>query len=177
MIATRGFGDVLEMRRRDRPNLWGLTGRYTSIVPRNLIVEVDERTLADGSIRAAVRPEDVEAAARRLHAAGAEVLCIFFVNSYVNGANEEIARTAALRVWPDENVVVSSRILPEIREFERASTTAINGYLLPVIDRYAGALDAELVREGFRGEILFVQSNGGVMSVEDARRLPVRTAL
>jgi N-methylhydantoinase A len=177
MLATRGFGDVLEMRRRDRPRLWGLWGRYEPVVPRNLVIEIEERTLADGSVRAAVRPEEVEAAARRLREQGAEVLCIVFVNAYVNPTNELRAREAALRAWPDDRIVVSSEILPEIREFERASTTALNGYLQPVIDRYVSALDGELAQDGFRGEMLIVQSNGGVMSVDDARRLPIRTAL
>jgi N-methylhydantoinase A len=177
MIATRGFGDVLEMRRRDRPQLWGLRGHYESVVPRNLIVEVDERTMADGTIRTPVPAADVEAAARRLRKLGAEVLCIVFINAYVNATNERQAREAAQRAWPGERIVVSSEILPEIREFERASTTALNAYLQPVIERYVSALGTSLASHGFAGEILIVQSNGGVMSVEDARRLPIRTAL
>ena len=110
MIATRGFGDVLELRRRDRPNLWGLVGRYEPIVPRNLIVEVDERTYADGSIREAVDEAQVEAAARKLRDAGAEVLCIVFINAYVNATNEQRARAAAARVWSDERIVTLSGI-------------------------------------------------------------------
>jgi N-methylhydantoinase A len=177
MIATRGFRDVLELRRRDRPRTWQLWGSYEPVVSRDLSVEVDERTLADGTIRQPVRADQVEAAARALRDAGAEALCIVFVNAYANDANERAAVAAAKRVWRNDHVVASSQILPEIREFERASTTALNAYLQPVIARYLAALERQLEGGGFAGEVLVVQSNGGVMSVDTACRLPVRTAL
>ncbi|MGE0748725.1 MAG: hydantoinase/oxoprolinase family protein, partial [Rhodospirillales bacterium] len=177
MIATPGFRDVLELRRRDRPRTWQLWGDYHPVVDRDLAMEVAERTLADGTIRTPVDPAEVEAAARRLAARGAEALCIFFVNAYANDANERAAVAAAARAWPNAHVVASSQILPEIREFERASTTALNAYLQPVIARYLAALEERLAAGGFGGEVLVVQSNGGVMSVDTASRLPVRTAL
>jgi N-methylhydantoinase A len=177
VITTRGFRDVLEMRRRDRPTTWGLHGQFKPIVDRALRLEVDERTLADGTVRRAVVPEEVRAAARQLTAAGAEALAIFFVNSYANPANELAALAAAREVWPNEHVTLSSQILPEIREFERASTTALNAYVQPIVARYVGRLQATLKRTGAAAEILIVQSNGGVMSVETAKRLPIRTAL
>ena len=177
MIATRGFRDVLELRRRDRPRLWGLWGKYEPVVPRDLSIEVDERTLADGTVLTQVDAQQVAAAARELAGKGAESLCIFFVNSYANPSNETIALDAARAVWPNDHLVASSRILPEIREFERASTTALNAYLQPVIARYLGSLEERLAGGGFRGPLLIVQSNGGVMSVDSARRAPIRTAL
>ncbi|OPH17225.1 hydantoin utilization protein A [Azospirillum brasilense] len=177
LITTAGFRDVLEMRRRDRRQTWGLWGDFVPVVDRDLRLEVAERTLADGTIRAAVDPEEVRAAARRLAGMGAEALAIVFINAYANPANELAALEAAREVWPNANLECSSRILPEIREFERTSTTALNAYLQPVVGSYLAKLDNALAGEGFGGRFHIVQSNGGVMSTDTARRLPVRTAL
>ena len=177
MIVTAGFRDVLEMRRRDRPQTWGLWGSYAPVVSRDFSLEVAERTLADGSVRQAVDGTEVRAAAERLAAQGAEALVIFFVNSYANDANERAAETAAREVWPNEFIMASSEILPEIREFERASTAALNAYLQPVLCHYLANLETALAGAGFAGEVFIHQSNGGVMNVATARRLPVRTAL
>ncbi|MCA0316456.1 MAG: hydantoinase/oxoprolinase family protein [Proteobacteria bacterium] len=177
VITTAGFRDVLEMRRRDRRNTWGLWGDFTPIADRDLRVEVAERTLADGTVRQAVDPAEVAAAATALAAGGATALAIIFVNAYANPANERAAAAAARAVWPNEHVSVSSEILPEIREFERASTTGLNAYLQPVVGSYLAKLEAALAGEAFKGAFHIVQSNGGVMSTATARRLPVRTAL
>ncbi|MDP3547761.1 MAG: hydantoinase/oxoprolinase N-terminal domain-containing protein, partial [Phreatobacter sp.] len=177
VITTAGFRDVLEMRRRDRRNTWGLWGDFTPIADRDLRVEVAERTLADGTIRQTVDPAEVAAAAKALADAGAMALAIIFVNAYANPANERAAAAAARAVWPNEHVSVSSEILPEIREFERASTTALNAYLQPVVGSYLAKLEQALAGEAFAGAFHIVQSNGGVMSTATARRLPVRTAL
>ena len=177
VITTRGFRDVLEMRRRDRPQTWGLWGSFEPIVARDLRLEVDERTLADGTVRRPVDPDEVRRAAAALLDAGAEAVCVFFINAYANPANEQAAVAALRTVWPNDHVECSSSILPEIREFERASTTAINAYLQPVVGAYLGALEDRLAAAGFTGQVLIVQSNGGVMTVDTARRRPVRTAL
>ncbi len=177
IITTAGFRDVLEMRRRDRRQTWGLWGDFVPVVDRDMRLEVAERTLADGSIRAAVDPAAVQALARHLLEQGAEALAIVFINAYANPANELAALAAAEAVWPNGNIACSSQILPEIREFERTSTTALNAYLQPVVGSYLGKLDAALATQGFTGQFHIVQSNGGVMSTATARRLPVRTAL
>ena len=177
LITTAGFRDVLEMRRRDRPTTWGLWGQYEPVVSRDRRLEVDERTLADGSIRVAVDPEAVKAAAKQLLTLGAEAVGIVFINAYANPENERRALEALRSVWPNAYVNSSSEILPEIREFERASTTALNAYLQPVVARYLERLETELKSGGFGGQVLIVQSNGGVMTVETAKRLPIRTAL
>lgn len=177
IITTSGFRDTLEMRRRDRPNTWGLWGQFEPVVPRNLRLEVSERTLADGSIHAAISPEEVKTAARELLAEGVEAVCIVFVNSYANAQNERVALEALREVWPNEYTEASSNILPEIREFERTSTTTLNAYLQPLVSRYLHRLEGALKDDGFDGQVLIVQSNGGVMTVDTARQLPVRTAL
>ncbi|MEM6547956.1 MAG: hydantoinase/oxoprolinase family protein [Pseudomonadota bacterium] len=176
-ITTAGFRDVLEMRRRDRPRTWGLRGSFDPVVPRSMRVEVAERTLADGTIREAVDPEAVRAAGRALLADGCAAVVILFINAHANPANEATALAALREIWPNAHVTGSSEVLPEIREFERFSTTALNAYLQPEVAGYVDRLGTALTRDGFGGEFLIVQSNGGVMSVDTASRLPVRTAL
>ena len=175
VITTRGFRDVLEMRRRDRPRTWGLWGDFTPVADRDMRLEVDERVLADGALRTPVDPGAVEDAARALLGKGAEALAIVFINAYANPANERAAAAAARCVWPNGHISVSSEILPEIREFERASTTALNAYLQPVVGSYLEKLSEALSRDGFSGQFHIVQSNGGVMSTATALKLPVRT--
>jgi N-methylhydantoinase A len=177
LITTPGFRDTLEMRRRDRRHTWGLTGDFIPVVDRDMRVEVAERTLADGTIRAQIDPAEVRQAAEALRDAGAQALAIVFINAYANPANEQAALAAAASVWPNAYIACSSQILPEIREFERTSTTALNAYLQPVVGSYLAKLDTALEGDGFAGRFHIVQSNGGVMSTATARRLPVRTAL
>jgi N-methylhydantoinase A len=152
LITTAGFRDVLEMRRRDRPHTWGLWGDFVPVVDRDLRLEVDERVLADGSIRGEVDPGEVQARAQTLLALGAEALAIVFINAYANPANERAALDAARAVWPNDDVVASCEILPEIREFERTSTTALNAYLQPLVGRYLGKLQDALSAENFAGQ-------------------------
>ena len=177
LITTAGFRDTLEMRRRDRPRTWGLWGQYEPIVPRDLRLEVKERTLADGTIRNDVDPAEVQAAAMRLMELGAVAVGIVFINAYANPENERRALAAVRSVWPNGYVNVSSAILPEIREFERTSTTALNAYLQPVVARYLESLEEDLKASKSSAQLLIVQSNGGVMAVETAKNLPIRTAL
>ena len=177
LITTRGFRDVLEMRRRDRPDTWGLWGTFTPLIPRDFRLEVDERVLADGTCTVSIDPDQVTQAARKLRAQGADSICVFFINAYANDHNERIAVEAVRAVWPNPHVTASHEILPEIREFERASTASLNAYLQPTIGDYLDRLERGLRDGGLTGNILIVQSNGGVMTIDTACRLPVRTAL
>ncbi len=175
LIATEGFRDVLEMRRRDRPHTWGLRGVFKPVAARQDRIEVPERTLASGEIERAVDVRAVTAAARRLAAAGCESVAIAFVNAYANPENERIARDAVAKVWPNAHITAASDILPEIREFERTSTAALNAYLQPAMGRYLRRLGQAL--DAGRAQLLIVQSNGGLMTAEEAARAPIRTAL
>jgi N-methylhydantoinase A len=177
VICTEGLRDVLEMRRRDRPRTWGLRGDFEPVVDRRNRLEVPERTLADGTIRTPVDLDAVRAAATQLRENGCEAVAILFANAYANPENEVAAVAAVRAVWPNPHVSASSEILPEIREFERFSTTALNAYLQPEVSGYLGRLENALKSGGFDGEFMIVQSNGGVMAVDTACRLPVRTAL
>jgi N-methylhydantoinase A len=177
IITTRGFRDVLEMRRRDRPQTWGLRGSFEPIVPRHLRLEVDERVLADGSIHTPVDLDQVREQTRALLAQGCESVCVFFINTYANPANEQAAAAAVRALWPNEHVTAASEVLPEIREFERCSTATLNAALQPVVGSYLARLESDLRQHDFAGELLIVQSNGGVMSRQTACDVPVRTAL
>lgn len=177
VICTEGLRDVLEMRRRDRPRTWGLRGEFEPVVDRRDRLEVPERTLADGTIRTPVDLDAVRAAARQLQEQGCAAVAILFANAYANPENEAAAVAAVREIWPNAHVSASSEILPEIREFERFSTTALNAYLQPEVSGYLGRLENALKSGGFDGEFMIVQSNGGVMAVETACRLPIRTAL
>lgn len=177
IIATKGFRDTLEMRRRDRPKTWGLWGQFEPVVPRDMRLEVDERTLADGTVRTPVDLDAVRAAARTLQEKGVESVCIAFINSYANDANERAAAEAVRAIWPNDHVDASSQILPEIREFERISTATLNAYLRPKVGHYLERLEGLLRDGGFGGQVLIVQSNGGLMSLDYAKQVPVRTAL
>ncbi|MBB4175014.1 hydantoinase/oxoprolinase family protein [Sulfitobacter noctilucicola] len=177
VICTEGLRDVLEMRRRDRPRTWGLRGDFEPVVDRRNRLEVPERTLASGDIRTPVDLDAVRAAARKLIDQGCAAVSILFANAYANAENEALAVAAVREIWPNAHVSASSEILPEIREFERFSTTALNAYLQPEVSGYLGRLEAALKDGGFDGEFMIVQSNGGVMAVDTACRLPVRTAL
>jgi N-methylhydantoinase A len=177
VITTRGFRDVVEMRRRDRRRTWGLWGDFVPIADRDMRIEVNERTLADGTIRTAVDLEELRAAAKLLLDKGAQAVVIAFINSYANAENERRALNAVQAVWPNEFITASHAVLSEIREFERSSTAALNAYLQPVVASYLGKLDTALAAQEFSGQLHIVQSNGGIMSTATARRLPVRTAL
>jgi N-methylhydantoinase A len=177
IITTEGFRDVLEMRRRDRPTTWGLRGAFDPVVDRPDRLEVGERVLADGTVLQAVDPEQVKTQARALAEAGCEAVCVFFINGYANAENERIAVEAVRSVWPTDYVTAATEILPEIREFERLSTATLNAYLQPVVSSYLDRLEQGLDAKGFDGELLIVQSNGGVMGVGTAKDFTVRTAL
>jgi N-methylhydantoinase A len=177
LITTEGFRDVLEMRRRDRPQTWGLRGAFTPIIERTLRVEVPERVLADGTVHTPLNEQAVRDAVKALLDAGCEAVCIFFVNAYANPVNEARAVELVRSIWPNDYVTSAAEVLPEIREFERASTAALNAALQPVVGRYLNRLHTDLNAHGFKGEFLIVQSSGGVMSHQTAADLPVKTAL
>lgn len=177
LIATRGFRDVLELRRRDRPHTFGLTGEFQPLIERAMRREVSERTSAEGEVLQEIDPDEVRDVARGLIADGAEVLVICFMNAYTNAHNEREAAEAAREIWPNDYIVVSSQLMPAIREFERTSTTVVSGYVQPLLARYFRRLTDRLRENGYRRDLLIVQSNGGLMSAEVAPRLAANTIL
>ena len=174
LITTAGFRDVLEIRRMRLPRLYDITGdKPEPLVPRQLRLEAAARMSPSG---AEVEPLDEQAARQalnRLVELGAESVCVCFLHSYANNAHEKRLRELAKEFQPELFVSLSSEILPEIKEYERTSTTVINAYLLPVVQSYFSAMEADIERIGLRIPIMVMQSNGGMMPSTTAGKRPV----
>jgi N-methylhydantoinase A len=174
LLTTAGFRDVLEIRRLRMPRLYDLDfERPAPLVPRRWRREVDERMNARGEI---VRPLDrasAVAAIDRLVADGVEAIAVCLLHAYANPAHEQALGALVRERAPRVALALSAEILPEIREFERASTTVANAYVMPLMDRYLGRLASELAALGVTDRVLVMQSNGGVMTAAGARTRPV----
>jgi N-methylhydantoinase A len=136
-------------------------------------VEVRERINARGEIVTPLDPADVERALDRLLAEGIEALAVCLLNAYANPAHEALIKALVARRAPDLPLCISSEVLPEIKEYERTSTTVINAYVMPVVRRYLATLRAGLAEIGVGAPLLVMQSNGGLMTAEAAARMPM----
>jgi len=149
--------------------------RPTPLVPRGRRLEVGERIGARGEVLVALDEEAVRAAARRLGQEGVESIAVSLLFSFRNPEHERRAAEIVAGTLPGVSVSVSHRITQEWREYERTSTTVVNAYVRPIMDRYLGAFERGLAGRGFRGQLLITQSNGGAFSVEAAASKPVHT--
>jgi N-methylhydantoinase A len=177
LITSKGFRDTLELRRRDRPNTYGLGGKFKPLIERRFRFEVDERMSAQGEVIQPLNVDQVLTAGKKILDAGAEVVIVSFLHSYVNRAHEQMAAEALRSIWPNDFIVIGSDIYPAVREFERTSTAVISGYIQPVISHYLNDLTRKLRDRGFRRELLVVQSNGGLMSAPLSIRFAANTIL
>ena len=180
MVTSEGFGDVLEIGRTRRmlPSLYDPTFvRPPPLVSRPRRFEVAERRAADGSMLVPLDEEGLAGIAERIRASGAEAVAVCFLHAWADPGNEIRARDVLAQRLPGTWFTTSSEVVSEFREYERFSTTVINAYLLPVIDRYVNALGTRLDRAGYRGPVLTMSSAGGVMDLDTACTLPVRTIL
>ncbi|MFT5393274.1 MAG: N-methylhydantoinase A [Gammaproteobacteria bacterium] len=145
LITTAGFRDELEIRRLARPGIYSVSWeRNEPLIPRRLRLEVAERMTVDGNVDVELDEAAVTAAARRLADAGIEALAISFLHSYVNDKHEQRARQLVEAVLTNVAICTSAEVLPEVREYERTSTTALNAFLMPVVGRYMDALESAL---------------------------------
>ena len=162
LVTTRGFRDLLELGRRDRPNIYGLEGTHEPMVPRDLRFEVDERLDHEGNV---VRPLD-ENGLRQVGAVlkglNVESVVISFMHAYANTAHEDRARAILFDINPSWELVTATSVVREYYEFERTSTAVVQGYLQPLVARYATNLARKLGDWGFKREVAIMQSNGGV---------------
>lgn len=163
LITTRGFRDILELGRRDRPHMYGLTGVQKPLIPRDLRWEVDERLDHHGAVVRPLDEDGLRAVAQALRGEQVEAVVIAFLHSYANSAHEERAAVIVREVEASWEVVTSSGVIREYYEFERTSTAAVQGYLQPLIARYARNLRDRLSGWGFDRQTLIMQSNGGVI--------------
>lgn len=175
LATTRGFRDVLEMGRKNRPDMYNLFFRPRMCpVPRRLRVEVDERLDRNGVVVRPLKEEQVEATVASLPS-GVESLAICLLHSYSNPAHETRVAAIASARRPDLYICVSSELSQEVGEFERSATAALNAYVGPLVAGYLDRLAAHLDDQRCDGRLLITQSNGGVMTPEVAARQPVRT--
>ncbi len=175
LLATQGFRDSTEIGRENRYELYDLMLEMPQpLVPRYLRFDVPQRTLADGTTYRELDVAFVEQLTRELVANGIEAVAVAFLHSFTNPASEREARAVIQHVAPDMRVSISSEVVPEIREFERTSTTIANVYVQVRVEKYLRELQARLARIGFQGSIFLMISSGGIVTVDTATRFPVR---
>ena len=174
LITTEGFRDVLEIARLRVPRLYDLAYRKPPpLVERRLRLEVRERVDARGRVLVPLDAGEVERAVAAVQEAGVSSVAVCLLHSYANPEHERRIGAALRAALPDLDVSLSCELLPEAREYERTSTTVINGYIRPVVARYLERLVAELRRAGTAAPVTVMQSNGGLMPVELAARKPM----
>ena len=175
LITTRGFRDVLELRRIRVPRLYDpLYVKPDPLAPRELRLEVTERMAADGSVVVPLDEAEVREAIRTLRRLRVEAIAVCCLHSYMNPQHEQRIGAMVRAALPDVFLTLSCEILPEIREYERTSTAVINSYVGPPVASYIRALDDSLRRFGVSGRLLVMQSTGGILDAESVMRMPAR---
>lgn len=173
LITTRGFRDLIELGRRDRPQMYGLEGVHEPLVPRELRFEVDERMDFQGQVLTPLDESGLRAVAQELKARGVESVVIAFLHAYANTAHEDRARDILAEIHPAWELVTATSVVREYYEFERTSTAVVQGFLQPLVARYARNLADKLKGWGYEREVAIMQSNGGVAPL---RQLGQRSA-
>ena len=175
LIVTKGTRDVYKIGRGNRPDAYDIWfKRPEPLVSRHLTFEVEERLLATGQIHTPFNPDQAREVARQVSASGAEAVAVCFLHSWNNPAHElAMADLLSSSPGPQTYRSISHEILRQYGEYERISTTVLNSYIGPKVSAYLEGLERMLYNEGFAGRLSVMQSNGGVMSVPVARRLPV----
>ncbi len=166
LITTRGFRDILELGRRDRPTMYGLGGVQQPLIPRDLRFEVDERLDARGEVLRPLHRDEVLALGTALANEGIEAVVVCFLHAYANPAHEQAAARWLAELDAGFEIVTSHSVCNEYFEFERTSTAAIQGFLQPLVAGYARRLRERLDEGGYRSEALIMQSSGGVVPLD-----------
>ncbi len=176
LITTKGFRDVFEIARQRRPHLYDFWAkRPKPPVPRYLIFEVYERVLYDGSIEEKINEIEINGIIEKIKEYKVDSVAICLLHSYKNEINEVKVKELILKKLPNIYVSTSSEILPEIREYERTCTTAVNAYLMPKVQKYINNLIEKKDSIGVKPNIHIMQSNGGIMSADVAAKRSIHT--
>ncbi|HKW95645.1 MAG TPA: hydantoinase/oxoprolinase family protein, partial [Methylomirabilota bacterium] len=178
MLTTAGHRDVIEMReglKDDRYNL--RMAPPVPLVPRARRLDVSERLRFDGSVETPLSRASAEKAIRRLADGGVNAVAVCYLHAYRDPRHERQTRKLLARMLPDAYVSLSSDVLAQIKEYERFCTTVVNAYVGPVLARYLGSLGARLQKAGYRGDVLIMQSHGGVATIADSVRLAAGAVL
>lgn len=175
LITTRGFRDVLELRRIRVPRLYDpLYVKPDPLAPRELRMEVTERLAADGQVVVPLDESEVHAAIEQLRQRGVQAIAVCCLHSYLNPVHEQRIGELVRAALPDVFLTLSCEILPEIREYERTSTAVINSYIGPPVASYIQSLEASLKSVGVPGRLLVMQSTGGILDADSVIRMPAR---
>jgi N-methylhydantoinase A len=178
MLTTEGHRDVIEMREGLKPERYDLRlSPPPPLVPRRLRLPVRERVRADGEVAVALDEASLAAATAALREAQVEAVAICLLHAWRDPAHERQAAEAVRAVLPEAYVTLSSDVLPQIKEYERFSTTVVNAAVGPIVSRYLRRLEDRLAEAGFAGPLFVILSHGGVAPVEEAARLAAGTAL
>ncbi len=175
LITTKGFRDVLELGREKRYDAYDIFSEYPEpIVPRPDRVEIDERLSFDGRILKDVDEKEIVHVLEKFKKDGIESVAVCFINSYENSVNEKKTKEIIEKYAPDLFLSASFEVLPEIKEYERTCTTAVNAYVKPITYWYLNKLITRLETIGFQGKFFIMLSSGGITSIETAKNFPVR---
>jgi N-methylhydantoinase A len=174
LVTSRGFRDVLEIARGNRPDPFDLYyQRDEPLIPRELRFEVPERMDAKNEVITPLDTAALEALAAELKDLGVEAVGVFFMNSYLNPGHEEQAAVTLRRLLPETYVTFSTELTREWYEYERSSTVAANAYVGPQVNTYIRRLESEMQGKGFDGSLFMMGSNGGLLSVDRTCRQPI----
>ena len=175
LITTRGFRDVLELGRESRYAVYDVFCEYPKpLIQRRYRLEVDERVRSDGSVLIALDRAEAKKVVRQLLDMGVESIAVCLLNSFENPAHELMLKEIILEEAPDISVSISYEVLPQIKEYERTSTTVTNAYVKPLTGKYLSKLSGRLESIGARSKLFIMLSSGGITSVETAAEFPVR---
>ena len=174
LITTEGFRDILEIARQIRPSLYDLQfEKPRPLVPRRLCFGIRERLDAAGRVLVPLDEDSVTAAVEQLRHEGVASIAVCLLHSYANDAHERRVGEIVADMFPEAMLSLSAEVAPEFREYLRASTTAINASVRPVVDRYLGHIEQELRDQGISADLHVMQSNGGMYTAAAARVRPV----
>ncbi|MBI3709173.1 MAG: hydantoinase/oxoprolinase family protein [Proteobacteria bacterium] len=174
LVTTKGFRDVLEIRDLRMPRLYDIAWEKPApLVERYLRIAVNERVDAHGNVQVPLDPADAERAVDKLLAEGVEAIAVCLINSFANPAHEQAIKTIIRRRAPDLPCCISFETLPEIKEYERTSTTVINAYVTPIVASYLRSLRRQLDAAKITAPVLLMQSNGGLTTAEAAAERPM----
>ena len=178
LLTTKGLRDALEMRRGIREEQYN--NRFTNVKPlvsRHLRYPIEERLDYQGDVVSPIKESDISDAIKKFKKESIEAIAICFMNSFANKKHEEIAANIIKKEFPETYLTLSSKLLPSIRFYDRISTTVLNSYVGPILRRYLSSLTLKLKDAGFKGILLIMQSNGGVISPEIATNMAASTLL
>ncbi|QQK75740.1 hydantoinase/oxoprolinase family protein [Salicibibacter cibarius] len=175
LLTTEGFRDQIEIGNENRYDLYDLfIEKPTPLVPRSLRFPVKERILADGTLLTSLDEAEVKDVLKKADAQGVEAIAVCLLHGYKNDVHEKRIYEIAQKVVPHLRVSLSSEVSPEIREYQRASTTIANVYVQPLVEQYLTKLEKDLIKRGFNGQFHLMLSGGGTCTIDTACRFPIR---